>query len=90
MKACAAAKRNADWIVQRLDAVPPRLPIADGVAIPILGRDHTIRCRAKGRSGVRLEDGELVVTGPEALLAGRVDRWLKKRARTRNYGSRRR
>ncbi len=77
-----AAKRNADWIIQRLDAVPPRLPFADGVAIPILGRDHTIRYRAKGRSGVHLEDGELVVTGPDALLAGRVDRWLKKRART--------
>ncbi len=76
-----AAGRNAEWIIQRLDAVPPRIPFADGATIPVLGRDHAIRYRAKGRSGVRLDDGDIVVSGPEALLPGRVDRWLKKRAR---------
>ncbi len=77
-----AAERNADWIIQRLDAVPPRILFADGAVIPFLGRDHAIRHRPKGRSGVCLDDGEIVVAGSDAALSRRVERWLKKQARS--------
>jgi predicted metal-dependent hydrolase len=76
-----AARRNAEWIIQRLDAIPPRVPFADGATIPFLGRDHTIRHRPGGSAAVRVEGAEIVVAGPDSLLARRVDRWLKHQAR---------
>ncbi len=76
-----AAERNADWIAQRLDAAPPRIPFADGAVIPFLGHDHTITHRPKGRFGVHVADGAIVVAGPVGLLPRRIDRWLRQQAR---------
>ena len=76
-----AAERNADWIMQRLDAAPPRIPFADGAVIPFLGREHTIRRQPKAPVSVRVEAGEIVVAGPAGLLPGRIDRWLRQQAR---------
>ncbi len=77
----SAAERNAGWIIQRLDAVPPRVPFADGAIIPFLGHEHAIRHRPDGAAGVRLGDREIVVGGPDTLVPRRVERWLKVQAR---------
>jgi predicted metal-dependent hydrolase len=76
-----AAESHAEWIIQRLDAVPPRIPFAADAVIPFLGRDHAIRHRPAAAGGVRLLDGEIVVAGADALLSRRVERWLKTQAR---------
>ncbi len=76
-----AAERNADWITRRLDAMPPRIPFADGAVIPVLGHDHIIKHRPQGPGGVRVENGEIVVAGPMELLPRRIERWLRQRAR---------
>lgn len=77
----AAAERNADWIIHRLDAVPPRMAFADGAVIPVLGRDHAIRHRPGAPGDVQPIDRDIVVGGPDSLVARRVERWLKSRAR---------
>jgi len=77
----AAAERNAEWIIRRLDAVPPRMAFADGAMIPVLGRDHAIRHRPKAPGGIRLVDREIVVGGQNVLIARRVELWLKSQAR---------
>ena len=76
-----AAEHHAEWIARRLDAASPRIPFADGTAIPFLGRDHTIRHRPKGPVDVDIVDGEIVVAGPAGLIPRRIDRWLRQRAR---------
>lgn len=76
-----AAERNAEWIIRRLDAVPPRTPFANGAVVPVLGRDHVIAHRRTAAAGVRLLEREIVVGGPESLICRRVERWLKTRAR---------
>jgi predicted metal-dependent hydrolase len=35
--------RHTDWVRDRLAALPPRLPFADGAVVPYLGVDHMVR-----------------------------------------------
>lgn len=78
-----AAKR--DWITARLDALPRRVPFAEGVVIPVLGVPHRIRREGdfqgdpkgdpKGDPGaplVAIADGEIRVRGEAAEIARHV------------------
>lgn len=80
-EAMAFVNERHDWIRARLAAVPPRVPFADGVAIPLLGVPHLIRHRPEARRGVWAEEGEIGVSGLAEHLPRRLTDWLKARAR---------
>ncbi|MFA7431274.1 MAG: SprT family zinc-dependent metalloprotease [Rhodospirillaceae bacterium] len=81
-EALAFVAERKDWLRARLAAVPPRVPFADGVELPLLGVPHVIRHRPEARRGVWAEDGEIGVSGLPEHLPRRLGDWLKARART--------
>ncbi len=74
---------HADWVADRLAALPRAIPFADGATIPIAGIPHVIRHRPDARGGAWLEPGILNVTGAPEFLARRVTDFLRTEARRR-------
>ncbi len=79
------ARSKGEWIRRRIEALPPRVPFADGSVIPVLGLDRRIRHRGlrcrEARGVVWMEPGELHVIGDEVHLTRRVGDWLKLHAK---------
>jgi predicted metal-dependent hydrolase len=71
------------WIERQLAAAPAGLPLANGVRIPLEGREILVRHDPEGRRGARREGDELVVGGPASALPAAVERWLRALARER-------
>ncbi|MBU6497651.1 MAG: M48 family metallopeptidase [Rhodospirillales bacterium] len=78
----ALLMNHADWVAERLAALPGHSPFADGVTIPLHGVEHRIR-HVGGRGGVRAEGRELLVGGEPVFLPRRVADFLRAEARTR-------
>ena len=72
---------KAAWILREIDALPPRVPFADGAVLPLLGTDYRIRHRPDARGTVWVEDGSINVAGRAPHVQRRVADWLKRRAR---------
>lgn len=72
---------KADWILERLAGLPPRVPFAEGEMVPFVGVEHRIRTVPGGRGVVRREWGEILVAGRPEHLARRVRDWFKRQAR---------
>lgn len=72
---------NADWVSERLAALPGPIVFADGVEVPLHGIPHRIRHRPTGRGGAWVENGEIHVAGDAAFLARRVSDFLRAEAR---------
>jgi predicted metal-dependent hydrolase len=75
------ATQKADWLLAQIDALPARVPFADGAVIPLLGRDHVIRHTAGARRGVWRQDGEIFASGRVEHLPRRITDFLKAEAR---------
>ncbi|MEQ8667108.1 MAG: SprT family zinc-dependent metalloprotease [Rhodospirillales bacterium] len=75
------AEERADWIARRLEKQVPRTLFEDGVAIPVLGVERTIRHTGGTRRPVVCTDDELLVAGAVEHLPRRVADWLKAEAR---------
>ena len=77
------AESKRGWIAARLNALPPRVPFADGATVPVLGVPHRIR-REVGASGppVAIIDREIRVRGDARFLARRVRDYLAAMARS--------
>ena len=71
---------HADWIVDRLAALPNAVPFADGAAVPLHGLPHPIRHCPGLRGGTRAEGGEILVGGRPEFLARRVADFLRAEA----------
>jgi predicted metal-dependent hydrolase len=76
----AVARAHADWICDRLAALPERVPFAHGAVLPVMGTDLTVRQENMRRPGVRRDGDTLVVGGPDALVAPRIETWLRRTA----------
>ena len=75
------AESKARWIISQLEALPPRVPFADGATVPFLGVDHLIRHDpGRGRPVGRAE-GEIRISGRPEHLARRLKDWLREQAR---------
>ena len=75
-----AAKRA--WVTARLEALPQRVPFAEGAMVPLLGVPHRIRRELDpAAQPVRIVDGEIRVRGDPAHLARRVRDHLTTAAR---------
>ena len=82
----ALLRTHADWVAERLAALPDSLPFVEGSLIPIAGVAHRIRHRADTRGAAWLEGGELHVTGDPAFIGRRVRDFLQAEARRRLIG----
>ncbi len=72
---------RAAWLERRLKALPPRIALADGAAIPFLGGTLTLR-HAPSARGVAWREGDaLCVAGDPRHLPRRASDWLKRAAR---------
>jgi predicted metal-dependent hydrolase len=79
----ALLTRHADWVADRLAALPAAIAFVDGAAVPIGGVPHPIRHHPYEVGGAWLENGELHVTGEPEFLARRVGDFLRAEARRR-------
>lgn len=79
-EAVAFARSKAEWLHDRLAALPQPVPFADGAELPLLGRSHRIRHEPDAH-GVRLVRNEIVVAGEDAHLPRRVLDFLRREAR---------
>jgi predicted metal-dependent hydrolase len=74
-----AQKRQ--WIAARLQSAPDAAPIAPGSQIAVEGEAHVIEWQPNWPRSIKRIEGVLSVGGPEAMVEGRVLRWLKGEAR---------
>ncbi|HEX8308369.1 MAG TPA: SprT family zinc-dependent metalloprotease [Allosphingosinicella sp.] len=79
-KALAWADGHRDWIEARLAEVAAPLPLAPGTDLPLYDRPHRIDWSPDRPRTPRLEEGRLVVGGPEEGLEARLMRWLRRHA----------
>ncbi len=74
------ARAKSGWVANRLAALPPPQPFADGATFEIA--DETLTIRHVGGGGATRRDGAtLLVAGREDHLARRVRDWIKSEAR---------
>lgn len=73
--------KKSQWIAARLQSAPDAAPIAPGGEIALGGEAHLIEWQADWPRSIRQSEGVLRVGGPEAMVEGRVLRWLKGEAR---------
>lgn len=73
----AFCQKNADWIQNRLAALPSRVPFAHGSVVPLLGEGHRIHHAPEARRGVWCEAGALWVSGQAEFLERRVTAFLR-------------
>ncbi|MBS0560483.1 MAG: M48 family metallopeptidase [Proteobacteria bacterium] len=74
---------HADWVADRLAALPQAVTLADGAQVRIGGIPHLIRHCPGARGGAWLADGVLHVSGHPEFLARRVGDFLRAEARRR-------
>ena len=77
----AALREHQDWVLDRLDALQPRVAFVDGAVIPFRGVDHSLVHRCHERGVVERHDGEIHVFGKPEHVARRFADWLKREAR---------
>jgi len=76
----ALLMNHADWVANRLAALPDALPFADGTLVPIGDLHYRIRHVPRCRGGAWLQDDELHVTGAPEFLRRRVQDFLRAEA----------
>ena len=79
-------RRKSHWLLDRYASLPPRVPFAAGVEIPILGIQHIVRHVANWRGTVRrhVQSGlgpVLDIGGEAEHLPRRLGDWLRAEAR---------
>ena len=84
--ATSFARRNADWIGERIAALSPKIPFAVGSLVPLRGVPHRIEHRASLRRAVWTEAAEdaqpsLCVGGSVSGIADTLRRFLEGEAR---------
>jgi predicted metal-dependent hydrolase len=75
------ARSRADWILSRLDALPPRVAFTDGAIVPHLGAPCLVRHLPHARQAAVLRGGEIYVPGRAEHLPRRLRDWYKAEAR---------
>ena len=79
----ALLRTHADWVSDRLAALPVPVPFEDGAIVPVGGVGHLIRHVPGGRGGAWFADGAIHVAGAPEFLRRRVLDLLRAEARRR-------
>lgn len=74
--------RHAQWLMEKMEALPVAPSLAAGQSIPILGNPHAICHQPGARRGVWHGDGHIHVSGQAEHLPRRLLDYLKKLARS--------
>ena len=77
---------HADWVADRLAALPEAIVFTDGAMVPISGVPHRIRHMPQARGGAFLREQEVHVTGAPEFLSRRVRDFLRQEAQRRLGG----
>jgi hypothetical protein len=77
----AFVRDHEDWLRRHLASSPARDPVRPGGRLPFRGGELVIERRAAGRTAI--EDGRLLVAGPEAAVPARAAAFLRELARQR-------
>ncbi len=76
----ALVMTHAEWITDRLAALPCAVPFADGAIVPLHGIAHRIRHAPQTARGVWVDDGTIQVSGQSEFLGRRVGDFLRAEA----------
>ncbi|MCT2557410.1 M48 family metallopeptidase [Tsuneonella sp. YG55] len=79
-EALAFVHARTGWLAEQLGKVPQRRAPEPGGSVLYRGRELAIDWRERGRRTPGLEDDRIVVGGPAANLAPRLQRWLEREA----------
>ena len=74
---------HANWVSDRVAALPEAVPLVDGATLPLAGIPHQIRHMPEGRGGAWLAGQEIHVAGTAEFLRRRVIDLLRHEARRR-------
>jgi len=74
---------HANWVTDRLAALPEAIPFSDGAIVPIADAPFRIRHVPRGRGGAWIDGNELLVSGAPEFLRRRVLDFLRAEARRR-------
>ena len=74
------AEGQRQWIEAQLAEVPPQVPLVAGGRVPFRGVERLIDWEEGRPRAVRVEEGRLLVGGPEEGLERRLIRWLRREA----------
>lgn len=74
---------HADWVAERLAALPRAIVFADGAEVPLAGTPHCIQRVAAGRGGAWIAGETIMVAGAPEFLPRRVADFLRAEARRR-------
>ncbi len=72
---------NAEWVAERLAALPRAVAFADGAEVPLHGVEHRIRHMPRAGGVAWVQGGEIRVAGDIAFLPRRVADFLRAEAR---------
>ena len=72
---------KAEWLIEKIEALPPRRFLGNCEVFLLMGDELTIRHLPDARLGVRLIGSEIFVSGREEHLPRRLIDWLKQYAR---------
>ncbi len=74
---------HADWVAERLAALPRAIAFAEGAVVPLAGTPYRIRSLPAGRGGAWVEGGAILVAGAPEFLPRRIADFLRAEARRR-------
>ena len=80
--ALAWVEHQRDWVEAQRAAIPPRIAIGPGAAVPYEDGALIVDWDAAGPRSPRIAGDRLRLGGPEELIAPRVLRWLARTAAT--------
>jgi hypothetical protein len=74
------AQSRIDWLEQQVGRIPAAQPIAAGSPFPFRGTPVILRHDPLVGRRVCLDDGEVLIGGPQENVSARLSRWLKSEA----------
>ncbi len=74
-------RSRANWILERLDRLPQRVPFVHGAKVPLGGEPHTLLYVPGMRAPVLVEHRQIFVSGRAEHMARRLGDWLRAEAR---------
>jgi predicted metal-dependent hydrolase len=74
---------HADWVADRLAALPEAVAFVDGATVPIAGVPHRLRHAPQAKGGAWILDQELYIAGAADFIARRTRDFLRQEARRR-------
>ena len=81
-EAISVVQKKSNWLISRLEAMPPRILFENGSLIPLLGQNYLI-CHDPTLSEVAVKiDKQLCMGGRSEHLTRRLRDWLRKEAKS--------